>query len=200
MDDPLLSRMSFDQAHGLFLPLWNEAYAIWEEFEKDNGFEAYVPADYAQVLKSLQSLQGKATTFLEWGSGLGVATIMASRLGFEAYGLEIAPELIEIAHDLSRRYASTAIFAQGSFIPNEYQWSPSTGDDGTRTDFDAPDGYDSLDMRLKDFDIVYAYPWPDEHAVFTDVLRRHGRPGAYWLTFDVREGMNRKKLKRAGKG
>ncbi len=177
MNNPTDERLTFDQAQDLFLPLWNEAYEIWERFEKKNGFEAYVPADYAQVLRSLQSLQGKATTFLEWGSGLGVATIMAGRLGFEAYGLEIAPQLVDHSRELCQRYASNAIFAQGSFIPNEYHWSPSTGDDGTRTDFDAPDGYDTLDMRLKDFDIVYAYPWPDEHAIFTDILKRHGRPG-----------------------
>lgn len=186
---------SFQEAHDAFAPLWSEAYKIWERFEKADGFEAYVPADYAAVLRSLQQLQGKAVTLLEWGSGLGVVTIMASRLGYDAFGIEISPQLIDHARKLAVQYAPQAIFAQGSFVPNDYHWDPKMGDDGTRTDFEAADGYDQLDMRLADFDIVYAYPWPDEHAVFADILRGHGRPEGWLLTYDVREGMQRKRVK-----
>ena len=80
-----------------FSELWDEASALWDQLERARGFEAYVPADYPLVLQSLKELQGKASTFLEWGSGLGVVTLMASALGFEAYGLEVAPELVEHA-------------------------------------------------------------------------------------------------------
>jgi hypothetical protein len=190
---------SFQDAHDVFSPLWSEAYEIWERFEKDDGFEAYVPADYAAVLVSLQGLQGKATSILEWGSGLGVVTIMASRMGFDAYGIEIAPQLIDHARDLAAKYGPNALFAQGSFVPNDYSWNPEMGEDGTRTDFDAPDGYDQFDMRLDDFDVVYAYPWPDEHAVFADMLRGRGRPGGIFLTYDVREGMQKKRIRKAAR-
>jgi len=197
MAAPLQWITSFQEAHDVFSPLWSEAYEIWERFEKADGFEAYVPADYAAVLRSLQQLQGKAISVLEWGSGLGVVTIMASRLGFDAYGLEISPQLVDHARKLALKYASNAIFAQGSFVPNEYSWNPEMGEDGTRTDFDAADGYHQLDMRLSDFDVVYAYPWPDEHAVFADILRGHGRPEGWLLTYDVREGMQQKRVKKA---
>jgi hypothetical protein len=171
-----------------FSDLWREASSIWDELERARGFEAYVPADYAMVLKSLVDLQGKASTFLEWGSGLGVVTIMASALGFEAYGLEVAPELVEHAERLAIRYAPKAVFGTGSFVPNAYTWDPEMGEDGLRTDFDASDGYDELGMDLQDFDIVYAYPWPDEHSVFRDIMKRHGADRGLFLTFDVREG------------
>jgi hypothetical protein len=190
---------TFQDAHDVFSPLWSEAYQIWERFEKDDGFEAYVPADYSAVLVSLQRLQGKATSILEWGSGLGVVTIMASRMGFDAYGIEIAPQLVDHARELATRYAPNALFAQGSFVPNDYSWNPEMGEDGTRTDFDAPDGYDQFDMRLSDFDVVYAYPWPDEHAVFADMLRGRGRPGGLFLTYDVREGMQRKRIRKSAR-
>jgi hypothetical protein len=62
------------------------------------------------------------------------------------------------------------------------------GEDGLRTDFDASDGYDELGMNLQDFDVVYAYPWPDEHHVFRDIMKHHGADRALLLTFDVREG------------
>lgn len=171
-----------------FLELWGEASALWDQLERARGFEAYVPADYPLVLQSLKELQGKASTFLEWGSGLGVVTLMASALGFESYGLEVAPELVEHAERLAKRYAPDAVFATGSFVPNGYVWDPEMGEDGLRTDFDASDGYDELGMNLQDFDVVYAYPWPDEHHVFRDIMKHHGADRALLLTFDVREG------------
>ena len=42
----------------------------------------------------LRALAGRAVSFLEWGSGTGVITIMADMLGFEAYGIEINPALV----------------------------------------------------------------------------------------------------------
>lgn len=171
-----------------FSKLWNEAALIWDQLERARGFEAYVPADYPMVLQSLQELQGKALTFLEWGSGLGVVTIMASALGFEAYGIEVAPELVVHAERLAVRYGPSSVFATGSFVPNDYVWDPEMGEDGLRTDFDASDGYEELGMDLQDFDVVYAYPWPDEHHVFRDIMKLHGADRALLLTFDVREG------------
>ncbi len=108
------------------------------------GFEAYVSADYAQVLDSLRTMQGRADTFLEWGSGLGVVTIMASRLGFSAYGIEISPQLVAHARQLADEFAPLAKFAESSFVPNEYRWDPRMDDDGTRTDFESPDGYSEV--------------------------------------------------------
>ena len=189
---------SFKEAHDHFSPLWSEAYEIWGKFENAIGFETYVPADYSAVLSSLQSLQGKATTILEWGSGLGVVTIMASRLGFEAYGIEVAPQLVKHARKLAKRYAPRATFAEGSFVPNDYQWAADQGEDDTRPNLNAADGYDALDMRLSEFDVVYAYPWPDEHALFADMLRGRGRPGGWLLTYDIRAGMQQTQVNANG--
>ncbi|NIO39185.1 MAG: hypothetical protein GTO41_02680, partial [Burkholderiales bacterium] len=80
-----------------FEALWGDARKLWDRHEDSAGFGEYVSADYAQVCQSLIELRGQATTFLEWGSGLGVVAIMASRLGFEAYGIEAEAELVEHA-------------------------------------------------------------------------------------------------------
>lgn len=169
--------------------LWKQARSIWDEFDRLPDFEMYVPADYQKVLDSLRRLQGKCATFLEWGSGLGVVTIMASRMGFEAYGLEVSSDLIRHSRLLAGQFAPGAKFVQGSFIPDAYPWNPKLDEDGCRTDFESSDGYGEMDMRLDDFDLIYAYPWPHEHTLFRDIVRKHGRPGAIFLTFDIREGM-----------
>lgn len=175
--------------HAEFQSLWRDARALWDKHENSRAFGAYVSADYEKVFEALTKLQGRATTFLEWGSGLGVVAIMASRMGFESYGIEAEDTLVEFSRTLSQSYRSEARFAQGSFIPDEFDLNPSEGDDVVRTAIDMPSGYHELDMELRDFDLVYAYPWPDEHHLYYNILREHGRSGALYLSFDVREGM-----------
>ena len=84
-----------------FEDLWQEATELCEKHQHTPAFEGYVSGDYAALYHALTEFQGQAWTFLEWGSGLGVLTIMASRMGFEAYGIETEATLIEYAEDLS---------------------------------------------------------------------------------------------------
>lgn len=182
--------MDGDDEASVLRALWDEGSAIWEREQHQPAFEAFVAADYEAVYHQLQALQGRVETFLEWGSGLGLITIMASRLGFDACGIEIQPALVDQARQLASRYAPEARFSVGSFIPDAYRWNPEFGDDGSRTDFDAADGYGELDMELRDFDLIYVYPWPDEQAIFADVVRRHAAPAALFLSYDVREGFS----------
>ena len=170
--------------------LWKEAASIWDKHQNEPAFEGYVSADYLAVYRSLQNFQGRCTTFLEWGSGLGVVAIMAAQLGFEAYGIEIEPELVEHSCKLAERYGSTAKFACGSFIPTEYEEASFEGEEFQRTICDAASGYEELDMELRDFDLVYAYPWPEEHLVFRSMVKRCGAAHAVLVCYDNREGIS----------
>ncbi len=169
--------------------LWKEAEAIWVAQENELAFQGYVSADYASIYRSLQSLRSRATTFLEWGSGLGVVSIMASRLGFESYGIEIEPQLVDLSRRLASKYTATPTFATGSFIPAEFEPSLAAGDEFHRTIHDAASAYADLDMELRDFDLVYAFPWPEEHDVFRQIIRRCGAPHTFFLRYDAREGL-----------
>lgn len=172
-----------------FETLWAEADSIWTRFDHAPAFHAYVSADYRAVYDALLPFQHQGLNFLEWGSGLGIVAIMASRMGFEAVGIEAEDELIGHAERLADRYSSTAQFAHGSFIPDGFDWSPADGDESERTMIDLPDGYDQLELELSDFDLVYGYPWPTEHQLFRNILRSHGGPRVKLLTYCVREGV-----------
>jgi hypothetical protein len=169
--------------------LWAEADELWDQLRDTPAFHGYVSADYEAVWESLARLRGSVLTFLEWGSGLGVVTIMASRMGFEAYGIEAEPILVEYSEELARTYGPNARFAQGSFIPDGFEWNPADGDNVIRTVIDAASAYDELDMELLDFDLVYAYPWPDELILYHNIMRKFGRRESLFLSYDAREGL-----------
>jgi len=168
--------------------LWTESDEIWERCRNQLEFGSFVSADYLAVYRELVQLQGQVETVVEWGSGLGVITIMASRLGFDAYGIEVEPVLVERSLELAEVYGPEAQFATGSFIPDEYEWNSEITSESTRTDHVSRAAYDELDMELRDFDLIYAYPWPDEHAFFMDILHTCGREGSLFLSYDAREG------------
>lgn len=170
--------------------LWIDADRIWEQRQQHREYFSYASADYIQVYQSLQKLQGKAHSMLEFGSGLGVVTLMASHLGFKSFGIECQPELVDLSREFAAAMNSTAEFACGSFIPDGYRWNPSDGDESVRTEIDLPDAYGELDMQLDEFDLIYAYPWPTEHGLYDNVLRQFARSGALYLSYDAREGMN----------
>ena len=175
--------------------LWREAGGMWDEFCDVPAYSGFVAADYALVFQALRRFQGRAASFLEWGSGTGVATIMASMLGFEAYGIEIESRLVETSRQLASAYNSRAQFVEGSFIPDDYDWNAQHGDEHFYSRLDGRSGYVEMDMELRDFDLVYAYPWPEEERLLQDIVRQCGARHALLLTYHVREGM---KLSRFG--
>ena len=172
-----------------FSLLWKRAEEIWTEHEEASGFEAYVSADYTAVLDSLIRLQNRADTFLEWGSGLGVVTIMASRLGYEAYGIEMEQVLVDFSRELAAEFHCDAEFATGGFIPDGFLWQPELGQEAVRTSVDVADAYDDIGMDLQDFDLVYGYPWPTEHELFKGIMKSFGSPHSQLLIYDAREGI-----------
>ncbi len=179
--------------------LWQAAADIWDQREHEPAFEGYVSADFAAIHQRLLEMRGQAHTFLEWGSGLGVVTIMASRLGYDAYGIEVKPELVQEARQLAARFSAAAQFAEGSFVPDEFSANLREGDEFHRTDTLEHSAYDELDMELRDFDLIYAYPWPEEHTLFRSIIRRCAAPQALYLRYDVREGLSLTRPGRKGR-
>ena len=82
--------------------LWAEADDFGNGIRMRPRFTGTSSADYLTVYESLAQLRGRVLTVLEWGSGLGVVTIMASRMGFEAYGIEAEPDLVEYSENFAQ--------------------------------------------------------------------------------------------------
>lgn len=172
--------------------LREEGRAIWNRFDSDVRqlrFHPFIPSDYERVLRALLALRGPGLRFLEWGSATGVVTIMADLLGFEAYGIELDPDLVDIARGLAERSDSDARFAVGSFLPDGYEWMSDTGDARLGTIGRGASGYPELGRCLEDFDLVFAFPWDGEMPIMHDLMRRRGGNGASFLLNHATEGI-----------
>ena len=172
--------------------LREEGRAIWNRFDSDVRqlrFHPFIPSDYERVLRALLVLRGPGLRFLEWGSATGVVTIMADLLGFEAYGIELDPDLVDIARGLAERSDSDARFAVGSFLPDGYEWMSDTGDARLGTIGRGASGYPELGRCLEDFDLVFEFPWDGEMPIMHDLMRRRGRSEASFLLNHASEGI-----------
>ena len=146
-----------------------------------NEWHPFIPADYDRVLAALMQVRAPGLKFLEWGSATGVITMMADLLGFEAYGIELDPVLVDIARDLAAKHGSRARFAAGSYLPADYEWISAEGDRRLGAVGRGAPGYDELGLSLEDFDLVYGYPWSGEEPIMQDVFRRRGGKHARML-------------------
>lgn len=172
--------------------LIDEGSEIWDRFDNEvrqHNWHPFVAADYERVLQALLPLRAPGMRFLEWGSATGVITIMADLLGFDAYGIELDPALVDVARALAEKHDSAARFAAGSFLPSGYVWRASNGDARRGTIGHGTSAYPELGHPLDDFDLVYGYPWTGEEPMMHDLMRAYGQPGARLILHGGTEGV-----------
>lgn len=123
----------------------------------------------------------RGPVFCDWGSGLGAVCALAAALSFEAYGIEIQAVLVAGARELVGALGLSAAFAHGSFL--------QPGDEGLvagsghlRVEVSG-DPYGALGITAAGCDVVFAFPWPGEEALYDRMFSRHATPGALLLTF-----------------
>jgi hypothetical protein len=181
-----------------FVALTRAAEALSRE--QAPGPHGFVPSAAALVLEGLFQARASCAVpvrFCEWGSGYGVATSFAAMLGFTAYGIERQPALVAVARALADRFAPAARFVEGSYVPRggEALTEPSPRPRWMATASD--DAYERLGLALSDFDVVFAYPWPEERGVIDDLFVTYARPGALLITYCAWEGVTMCRLRPA---
>lgn len=155
-------------------------------------FRGFVPSDFVSLYHALRSITNSSltsgNTFCEWGSGLGVVASLAALLGFDSIGIEIDRDLCDAAVELSEEFGIAVEFVNGSFIPRGadrlIDRAYAEHDGALSLVSDADDAYDELGLEIRDFDLVFAYPWPNDEQLTADLFDEFAARGAMLLTYN----------------
>jgi hypothetical protein len=156
---------------------------------------AFVPSDFVAVYHALQAIVdadlSPGDLFCEWGSGFGISAMLASMMDFQAYGIEIESSLVEAARSLASDFDLSTEFVQGSFVPSgaEILAEHTRTDENVWLVTDVDDAYPELGLVIRDFDLIYAFPWPGEEDVMATIFDNYSSAGALLLTFTQLNGI-----------
>ncbi len=165
----------------------DEADRRIERFQRDCRVPAFVPSDFAGAYAVLCALveadAAPGTLFCEWGSGFGVVACLAALLDFDAHGIEVEGELVDEARRLAGDFGLPVEFVRGSFIPAGSERSVGSEDQFAWLTTRPGGTEEEWDLGPADFDVVFAFPWPDEEHVIPALFHRHAAAGAVLVTY-----------------
>lgn len=157
----------------------------------------FFPSCFETVYRALREISVRRLTagnsFCEWGSGFGVTASMASMLGFDSYGIEIDPELCEVSRELASQFNLSVSFTTGSFIPKgsdrliDRAYANCQGDMMMVPHTDH--SYEEIGMDVRDFDLVFAYPWPKDAKLTGALFDKFASSDALLLTYNGLESI-----------
>lgn len=169
--------------------------------QRSDPAPAFAASDFGRVYGALRDVERAGLLagrwFCEWGSGLGVVSCLAATLGLDAWGIETEPVLVRAARRLAADFGLPVEFVRGSYIPAAAEAGLTHGRDYAWLSRGGPSAYEAMGLGPEDFDLVFAYPWPDEEALIEGLFEGHARAGAMLLTYHA-DGELR--LRRLGEG
>jgi hypothetical protein len=158
-------------------------------------YPRYIPSDPSIVHAAMVYLRAEGLTrgdvFCEWGCGYGVATCMASLIGYDAYGIEIEPELAEKADKLAEDLKIPVQILNISYLPDGYEECAGVGGEDllipeTTTDrgetVKIPPMYEGLDPD--EVDVFFVYPWPGQEDLMLSLFKTMASEGALLLIYN----------------
>jgi len=154
-------------------------------------FSGFVPSDFVAVYQALRFIRDNhlacGNSFCEWGSGLGVVAALAAMLRFDAYGIEIDRELFDASLQLAADFDIPVVLAHGSFVPRGadrmLDRAFTNQDGGLSLNTQADRTYDDLGLEVRDFDIIFTYPWPNDEPLIARMFHKYAARGALLLTY-----------------
>jgi len=158
-----------------------------ERFQSTSRCHGFVPSDHTGaygVLRAIaESHVAPGNRFCEWGSGYGVVACLAAMLDFESCGIEIDGDLVAAARRLAEDFGLPVEFACDSFVPAGGEDCVEVAGSFAWMTTHAGAAEDELGLAADDFDVIFAYPWPDEEWVIDDLFKRYAAVGAVLVTY-----------------
>lgn len=160
----------------------------------DVTIENFVPCDFHLLDQALSWIdQNHLLTgrhFCEFGSGFGVAAMLAATREMESVGIEIQPTLVDQANRLAGELGLSSRFYCGSFVPHDISEIIEISRDVEHVATIEGEVYEEIGLELDDFDLFFAFPWPGEEHFFESVFLAGAAVNALLLTYRGRNGMH----------
>lgn len=156
---------------------------------------SFVPSDFRAVFDALKVIVDQSLApghvFCEWGSGVGVVACLAAMLEFEASGIEIQDHLVDAARELAEDFELDVEFVVGSFVPagGQSRVDENFEHDAHWIDGEADNAYEELGIAPEEFDVFFAYPWPGEEHVISELFDFCAADGALLLMYTALDGV-----------
>ncbi|MGI9244307.1 MAG: hypothetical protein ACR2RV_26145 [Verrucomicrobiales bacterium] len=166
------------------------------ETEQNKRIPRFIPSDPLAIFRAIDFVTGAdlplGRVFCEWGSGFGVATGIAALLGYEAYGIEIEPSLVDASESLADEQGLEFTILNTSYIPEGFESYAAVGgeelvlpesfsDHGDG--FDQIPVYDGMPYSTDEIDLFFVYPWPGEQEFMQQLFEAVATEGAILLTY-----------------
>ena len=155
------------------------------------SFRGFVPSDYQVIYRCLKALFDShlltGERFCEWGSGVSVVASLAAMIGYESFGIEYDGNLCTAAEGIHEEFDISVALVNGSFIPEGVEdliidaFAACDGELALHTDADR--AYEDIDYAINDFDIIFAYPWPNDLELTLKIFDRCAARGAMLLAY-----------------
>jgi len=168
----------------------------------DDFFEAglgrryprYLPSNAEKVYAAISAIEDsgllRGNTFCEWGSGFGIATCLASLIGFEAFGLELEDGLVELSTQLAADLQIPVEFLCTSYLPEGYEEIEGIGGKDLLppqatisggANIETTPIYEGLDPD--EVDLFFVYPWPGQEEFMMDLFQAIASEDAILLIY-----------------
>lgn len=167
------------------------------ETERNRRYPKFIPSDsellYAALHHITRNGLALGNVYCEWGSGFGFGICLAALLGYDAYGIEIEPELVELSRKLAGDLGIGVNVLEGSYMPDGYESYAGVGGE----ELVEPDGhlhsvaengraelkYDGMDLEIDEIDLFYVFPWPGEQEFMLEFFDSIAAEGAILLAY-----------------
>jgi hypothetical protein len=162
----------------------------------DRRYPRYLPSNPEKVFAAIATLKEsgilRGDVFCEWGSGFGIATCMASLLGFKAYGIEIEDGLVKLSTELAQDLSIPAEYLCTSYLPEGYEECEGIGGKDLLPPQATTSGgaiidtnplYDGLDPG--EVDLFFVYPWPGQEEFMMELFDEVASEDAILLIYQA---------------
>lgn len=178
--------------------LIQESERRWEQFFASDGtrrLPRFVPSEGELVYAAIEYVTrhdlSPGRVFCEWGSGFGTGTCLAALLGYEAYGIEMQPELVDLSREIARELDIPVEILCTSYIPDGFETYSGLGGEElvqSRT-FSYPGAnemalqYEGMAYDIAEIDVFFVYPWPEEQELMQQLFDAVAADGAILIAY-----------------